>query len=649
MLIVYKTMKKKNYFLILIYLLAGAAYGQGIPNEIVYEPDEGGYPSGYTPLQKLGNFDLSSTASNEPFRHLLKLFEAQKVVWDDVTDFRDYGFKAFFGGAGEGKPKENRYTDINEGAFRDEFTVEGVSFPKNPIYLPDPNRVLSAQGQRFKCFDAPFLFVTIDDVDDAGKWNPFLLTEQHLDRRGKYAGDAKMGFLRWDIETFSNAEWLAILKGRQVWENGKYRHAFNGGTNPAFKDMTDAQFFDFVQHRWSYVFTELVYKTRLYSNNSKIWQYGAGPINQMDPFIFQQFDENGNIGSNWKNPNNPIWNLRNNINNRALNEELNYMEAWDFVQQFAMWAILQYDSQYKQWMNTDIIRLKNPPKTNVTAGAPTRYHIVDIGADPTTKNRRVRVTLHAQDGSLRAADQAYRVTFQHWRGFAEVTFPVGAHTIEITTTSSELVWQTDDHFLLLIWNTMYCARYHEPTKLGFINWEPTPRTYNFSPYSLATTDIFEQRIYDAIVGFANLQNYGVVNWEANTVGKVNPMVRESIILAQKKIAPYKTHIEKQILVLSDISTDGGQTWITGGYPKTPYEAHYNGWWMGGFHQNNQPYPMVLGSYNETQKTFLFTHLAGQLPTGTFNYKIRVKVPNSQTTHIFDVSSTRNLAYSLFKI
>lgn len=640
-------MKKKIYVLLLVHLMAVVAHSQGIPKEVIYEPDEGGYPSGYTPTQKLGKFDLSSSASNEPFRHLFKLFEAQKVVWDDVTDFRDYGFKAFFGSAVEGKPKENRYTDINEGAFRDAFTVDGESFPKNPIYNPDPNRLLSAQGQRFKCFDAPFLFVTIDDVNEASKWNPFLLTEHELDRRGKYAGDGRIGFLRWDIETFSNAEWISILRGRQVWDNGKYRHAFNGGTDPAFKDLTDSQFFDYVQHRWSYVFTELFYKTRYYSNNSKIWQYGAGPVNQADPFIFRQFDDNGNVTYNTAN--NPIWNLRNKFNNRAVNEELNYMEGWDFVQQFAMWAILQYDSQYKQWVNTDIIRLKNPPKTNVTPGAPTRYHIVDIGVDTTTGNRRVRVTLHAQDGSLRAANQAYRVTFQHWRGFAEANFPAGTHTLELTTTSPELVWQTDDHFLLLIWNTIYCARYLEPTKLGFINWEPTPRTYNFSPYSLATTDIFEQRIYDAVVGFANLQNYGVVNWEANTVGKVNPMVRESIILAQKKIAPYKTHIENHTLVFTDVSMDGGATWIEGGYAKKPYEAHYNGWWMGGFFQNNLPFPMVMGSYNEQQKTFLFTHLAGKLPTGVLNYKVRVRVPKTDTVHVFDVSSTRNLAYSIFKI
>ncbi|MBB3839426.1 hypothetical protein FHS57_003432 [Runella defluvii] len=644
-------MKRCFGILLLLLGLFRNANAQGIPKEVLYEPDEGGYPQGYTPNAKLGTFDLSSTAANEPFRHLLKLFEAQKVVWDDVTDFRDYGFKAFFGGVGEGKPKENRYADINEGIFRDAFTVQGVSFGKNPVYVPDPNRLLSAQGKNFRCFNAPFLSITIENVDEAGKWNPFLLTEYELDRRAKYAGDGRMGFLRWDIETFSNSEWSSILRGRQVWENGKYRHAFNGGTDPTYKNWDDQQFFDHVQHRWSYVFTELFYKTKLYSNGAKIWQYGAGPINQMDPFIFPQFDDNGNIHSNWGVPNNPIWKLKNKFNNRAVNEELNYMEAWDFVQQFAMWAVLQYDSNVNYWVNTDIIRLKETPKTNVTAGVPTRYHIVDIGADPNTPlgNRRVRVSLHAQDGSLRNADKTYRITFQHWRGFAEIDIPAGSNSVELTTTSPELVWQTDDHFLLLIWSTIYCARYQEPTKLGFLNWEPTPRTYNFSPYSLATTDIFEQRIYDAMIGFANLQNYGVVNWEANTVGKINPMVRESIILAQKKIAPYKTHIENQSLVHVDVSIDGGQTWITGGYPQTPFEAHYNGWWMGGFYQNNQPYPMVFGSYNAQQRTFLFTHLAGRLPTGTLGYKVRVKIPSTATSYTFDMSSTRDLGYSLFKI
>jgi hypothetical protein len=642
-------MKYRFYIFLLIQLISSTLLGQGIPEEVIYEPDEGGYPQGYTPTAKLGVFDLSSTAANEPFRHLFKLFEPQKVVWDDITDFRDFGFKAFFGVIGEGKPKQNRYADINEDVFRNAFTVDGEFFGKNPIYLPDPNRTLSAQGQTFKCFKAPFVNVTISNVDEAGKWNPFLLTEHELDRRAKYAGDSRKGFLRWDIETFFNASWIDILEGRQVWENGKYRHVLNGGTDPNFRDLDDSQFFDYVQHRWSYVFTELYYKTKLYSQNAKVWMYGLGPVSQIDPFVFPQFDDNGNIDSSWGALYNPIWKLRNKFNNRSVNEELNYMEAWDFIQQFSMWAILKYDSVNNYWGNTDIIRLKNTPKTNTTTGAPTRYHLVDIGADAATGNRRVRVSLHAQDGSLRLADREYRVTFQHWRGFTEVTIPAGTHSVELTTTSPELVWQTDDHFLLLIWNTIYCSRYHEPTKLGFINWEPTPRTYNFSPYSLATTDIFEQRVYDAIVGFANLQNYGVVNWEANTVGKVNPMVRESIILAQKKIAPYKTHIENQALVFTDISTDGGKTWITGGYPQTPFEAHYNGWWMGGFFQNNQAYPMVFGSYNAQQRTFLFTHLAGKLPSGILNYKVRVKVPDTSNYYTFDLSSTRNLAYSIFKI
>ncbi|MEZ4901018.1 MAG: hypothetical protein R2822_04300 [Spirosomataceae bacterium] len=126
-------MKNKPFIFLIIQLFAGVLYGQGIPHEVVYEPDEGGYPQGYTPTTKLGTFDLSSTASNEPFRHLLKLFETQKVVWDNITDFRDFGFKAFFGDTGEGKPKENRYSDINEGAFRDAFTVDGESFGKTPF------------------------------------------------------------------------------------------------------------------------------------------------------------------------------------------------------------------------------------------------------------------------------------------------------------------------------------------------------------------------------------------------------------------------------------------------------------------------------------------------------------------------------------
>ena len=63
---------------------------------------------------------------------------------------------------------------------------------------------------------------------------------------------------------------MSILRGRQVWENGKYRHVLNGGTDPTYKNWDDYQFFDHVQHRWSYVFTELFYKTKLYSNGAKI-------------------------------------------------------------------------------------------------------------------------------------------------------------------------------------------------------------------------------------------------------------------------------------------------------------------------------------------------------------------------------------------
>jgi hypothetical protein len=63
-------MRYKVYIVLLIQLLSGGLFAQGIPDEIVYEPDEGGYPQGYTPTSKLGTFDLSSTASNEPFRHL---------------------------------------------------------------------------------------------------------------------------------------------------------------------------------------------------------------------------------------------------------------------------------------------------------------------------------------------------------------------------------------------------------------------------------------------------------------------------------------------------------------------------------------------------------------------------------------------------
>ncbi|MFN4146853.1 MAG: hypothetical protein ACK4GN_13590 [Runella sp.] len=639
----------KKYLVGLLCLGVYFVKAQGIPNEVDYEPDEGGYPQGYTPAAKLGMFDLSSTASNQPFRHLFKLFEPQRVVWDDITDYRDYGFKAMFGISGEGKPKENRYTDVNEGVLRDPITIDGESIGINPIYLPDPNRDRSAQGRRFLCFNAPFPTVLIDNVDEAAKFNPFLLTAYEIDRRAKYAGDPRFGYIRWDIETFANDGWLTILRGRQVWENGKYRHSLNGGTVVPFKDWDDQQFFDFLQHRWSYVFTELFHKTKLYSRNSKIWQYGAGPITQLDPLIFPQFDETGKIHSSWNRPANPIWQLRNNINNRSVTGELDYMESWDFVQQYAMWSILQYNNQHNYWTNTDFIRLRNTPKTNVTEGVPTRYHVVDLGINPATNTRRARISLHAQDGSLRLADRTYRVTFQHWRGDAEVDIPKGSHTVELTTTSPELKWQTDDHYLMIMWNTMYCSRYHEPTKLGFINWEPTPRTFNFGTYSLSMTDIFEQRIYDAVVAFANLQNYGVVNWEANTIGKVNPMVRESIILAQKKIAPYKNHIENQMLLFADISLDGGQTWVEGGYPKTPFATHYNGWWMGDFYRNDLPFPMLMATYNAQQRTFLVAHLAGKLPTGQISYKIRLKVPNTNTFFTFDLTSTRHLSYSLFQL
>ena len=643
-------MLKPNYYLLLFakLLLWSSSFAQGIPSQVMYEPDEGGYPHGYNPAKKLGIFDLSNKASNEPFRHLIKVFPAQEVVWENVSDFRDFGFMAACVASSEGKPKFNRYVDINEASFREAFTIDGESFGLNPMYAPDPSRDFSAQGKTYTIINGPFNSVTIDNVDEAAKTNPFILTEREIDRRARAIADSRIGFIRWDIESIFFGDWNGIARGRQVWEGGKYRHNTNGGTNPEFKDMDDGQFFNYVQERWSYIYTELYYKTRLYSK-SKIWAYGLGPIGQIDPGNKPQFDDNGNISSWWSAPNGGIiWRVRNRFNNRVLEEELDYMEPTDFIPYYFVWAIVQKNEQYNYWYSTDIIRLKESPKTNVTAGVPTRYYVTDLGT-ASNGNRRARVSLHAQDGSLRVAHKELKVSFQHWRGHTEAIIPAGSHSVELTTTAPEQVWADEEQYLMLVWNTLYCSRYIEPTKLGFANWEPTPRTFLFGSYPLSTSDLFEQRIYDAMIAFSNLQNFGVVHWDANTEGKVPPMVREGIILAQKKIAPYKNHFEDHKLIFTDISLDGGQTWVEGGYPNAPYQQRYNGWWMHNLFQNNQPAPVISASYNDKLKTFLIAHLSLKLPSGNLNYKVRVKNPVTNTSYTFDISSTRDLTYSVFKI
>lgn len=628
-------------------LLNQTLWAQATPKVVVHEPDEGGYPQGYTPAAKLGVFDLNSTAPNEPFRHLYKVFSPQKVVWDDVADFRDYGFRALFGEMGEGMPKENRYLDINEGIFRDEVTVEGESLGKNPIYLSDPNRDKSAQGKTFVGVNGPAATITIDNVDEAAKFNPFLITEREIDRRAKAAAPRDYGYIRWDIEAIPINDINRTIKGRQVWEGGKYRHQSNGGTDAFFRNMDDNQFYNYAQERWSYVYTELIYKTKLYSQ-SKVWLYSWGPSGQMDPSVFPQFGEDGTPSVWWKNPIG-FWKIRNRFNNRTIADELSYFEPPDLIQYYGMWSVLQPDPINNIWGNTGFIKLKTTPKTTTTVGVPTRYHLTDIGSDPNTGNRRIRVSLHAQDGSLRVADKTYRVIFQHYLGNTHIDLPKGASSIEMTTTSPFTSWVNDDFFMAIVWNTIYVNRYHEPTKLGFINWEPTPRTFLNSEYALSTTDLFEQPIHDAVVGFSNLQNCGVVTWDANTVGKVNPMVRENVILAQKKIAPYKGHIENQTPIFADISLDGGQTWILGGYPNAPFQERYNGWWMKNLWELGMPFPMFMASYNAQSKTFLVGHMMGNLPTGQFDYTIRVKVPNSTETRTFTISSSKEFKYSLFQI
>lgn len=87
--------EKKICVLLSVHLMATVAHSQGIPKEVIYEPDEGGYPSGYTPTQKLGKFDLSSSASNEPFRHLFKLLRLKKSFGMMLPIFEIMDLKLF--------------------------------------------------------------------------------------------------------------------------------------------------------------------------------------------------------------------------------------------------------------------------------------------------------------------------------------------------------------------------------------------------------------------------------------------------------------------------------------------------------------------------------------------------------------------------
>jgi hypothetical protein len=230
---------RTTYISLLLSTLVLSVSGQGIPKEVVFEPDEGGYPVGYNPVKKLGAFDLSSTAINEPFRHILAMYKDHGTTWKNTLDYRSSGFRAASPHYTTARLKTNLFADINEGSFRSAFSVDGQSFGMNPIFLPDPNRLSSAQGQTFSCINAPFTSVKIDDVNEASKYNFFLLTEYEIDRRAKAIANPNFGYLRWDIEGVPYEGWEAALKGRQVWQGGKYRHKNNGGTDPNFKDMDD--------------------------------------------------------------------------------------------------------------------------------------------------------------------------------------------------------------------------------------------------------------------------------------------------------------------------------------------------------------------------------------------------------------------------
>jgi hypothetical protein len=322
---------------------------------------------------------------------------------------------------------------------------------------------------------------------------------------------------------------------------------------------------------------------------------------------------------------------------------LDYMEPWDMIPTDGMFGIaLRPDpAQPGWWFSTDIIMLKKPAQKKVTKGPPTRFSVTEIGpAD--NGMRRVKISLHAQDGTLREADKEYGAFFQDWHGSVTATIPKGQHTAELVVHPSGPYVEQEDGLLMLAWNNMYCQRYHEPKKLGFINWEPTHRTEG-----LFTTDLFEQRVYDAMVAFANLQNYGIVYWDANTAGRVNAMVRECLIQANKKIAPYKSHIENQILCQTGVSLDDGKTWVEPGYPTKPFEQCYNGWWMLQQQQAKKQFPMLMATYNAKQHTVLVAHLTNRTE-GTLKYKIKVKTPNGRTK-TFDMTSDKNLQYTLIKV
>ncbi len=600
-----------------------------VPNEVVYEPDEGGYAIGYNPAKKLGTVDLSSNASNEPFRHLIW---GSVVPWDATTDYRDFGIKAVWGDVAYYKPKMNRYIDLNENSFR----------AGNPVYEPDPNR--TGAGQTFSGVNGPFQSVTIDNINEDSRWNPFLLSESKIDEIARSIANSSIGFMRWDIESFNHEDWAGIIKGRQVWEGGKYRHRNNGGNNPEFQDMDDIGFNFYVQDRWGYIFSELFYRTKLYSGGQiKVWMYGWGPVGKLNPGYNSQFEANGGISNQWKYAK-YIWNNKNRFNNKTVSETVDYMEPWDMLSSHGRFAIVTKSDPVNNsgWqVSTDIIALKNPIQNRVVKGKPTRYSATDLGPADNDK-RRVKVSLHGQDGTIRLADKDYTVFFEDWRGSITSSIPKGQSNTEMVVYPWPDLKKAEDESLILMWNNMYCQRYHEPQKLGFINWEPTPRTEN-----LFISDIFEQRIYDAIIALANLQNYGVINWDANTVGKINPMVRESLILAHKKIAPYKSHIENQILCQSGISLDNGSTWAEPGYPTKPFEQCYNGWWMKNQENEGRQFPILLATYNAQQRTILVAHLTDR-KNGSVAYKIKVKIPKIGT-YTFDLTSTKNLKYTVFRI
>lgn len=133
-------------------------------------------------------------------------------------------------------PRNFRYREISQNGT----TTSGHSYGEK---ITDPNA--TGHGQTFQTIDGP---VTINLTDRStgevdADYNYFLVDINKVDDLG---ASYNYNYIRWDAEhtPFSYVYRKNWLKRRNAWEGGKYRTRANGGTNPAWMDVSDEEWLE---------------------------------------------------------------------------------------------------------------------------------------------------------------------------------------------------------------------------------------------------------------------------------------------------------------------------------------------------------------------------------------------------------------------